>query len=40
MDERRPAERIEWLRAVVPSENRELLEQWLLNLLVRIVEAT
>ena len=39
MDEHRAADRIEWLRGVVMSENRELLEQWLLGLLTTIVRA-
>lgn len=39
MDAHRAADRIEWLRGVVMSENRELLEQWLLGLLTHIVRA-
>ena len=39
MDEHRPADRVEWLRAVVKSENRELLDQWLLQLFIHIARA-
>ena len=39
MDEHRPADRVEWLRAVVKSENRELLDQWLLQLFIHITRA-
>jgi hypothetical protein len=39
MDEHRAADRIEWLRSVVLLENREVLDQWLIQLLIQIVRA-